>query len=206
MLYKIITFLVRPLAKIIFPYSVSYAAEIPKEGPLILCGKHISLMDAVITILTFKRQVFFIAKAELFKFKPFGWFLRSMGAFPIKRGTGDLSALKTSLKILKEGKVLGIMPEGTRVQSIEHTEFKTGAMNLAYKTKAPVLPYGIYTKDYKVRPFKLIRINYGKPLTFEELGFKDGSKEELQRVTDNILKKEIIELSKPDGHKRGKNK
>ncbi|MDP4153080.1 MAG: lysophospholipid acyltransferase family protein [Bacillota bacterium] len=200
--YKFAVFVLSPLVKFIFPFKITYEAPIPETGAIILSGKHISLMDAILAAVSFKRPVNFMAKAELFKFKPFGWLLKSLGAFPVKRGTGDLGALKTSLKVLRDGNVLGIMPEGTRVSRLENLVLKTGAMNLAYKTKATVVPYGIYSQDYHIKAFRRIYINFGRPKTFDEIGFTDGSKEDLERVTNGFLKSELIRLSQPDTHKR----
>ena len=130
-----------------------------------------------------------MAKAELFKNKIANWFLRSLGAFPVARGKADLSSVKTSLKVLKSGGVLGIFPQGKRVGEGESADAKMGLAMLAYKSKATVLPCKII---YKTKPGFLRRtdIVYGKPLSFEELGFESGSKEEFAEISNKIL--EII--------------
>ncbi|MBE6903975.1 MAG: 1-acyl-sn-glycerol-3-phosphate acyltransferase [Ruminococcaceae bacterium] len=159
------------------------------EGSMIICANHSSLLDPIVLAIATDRTINYMAKAELFKNKIANWFLRCLGAFPVVRGKADLTSVKTSLKILKNDGVLGIFPQGKRVEEGESADAKMGLAMLAYKTKATVLPVKII---YKTKPGFLRRtdIIYGKPLSFEELGFKDGSKEEFAQVSNKIL--EII--------------
>lgn len=198
MLYKIVLTIVRPLAYILYLLKVSYEGDLPRTGPVIYCQKHISLIDPVIIAITQKRTLSFMAKVELFKFPPLGWFFRQMNAFPVNRGKGDVAALKIALKVLSGGGALCIMPEGHRVHRNHDLEMKTGAINLANHTGATIVPVGIYTKNYKPRIFQRVEIRYGKAITIRELGLKNSSKEELTRVLNETVKPEIIRLSERD--------
>lgn len=88
--------------------------NIPAEGPAILVCNHIHLMDVACIIAMTKRQVRFMAKKELFDNKLIGWFLTKIGTFPISRGDADISGIRNALKVIKEGGLLCIFPEGTR--------------------------------------------------------------------------------------------
>lgn len=196
MFLQFLRIILRPFIKVIFPYTKTFETPQPSQGPVVLAGKHISALDAIIILLTYKRPVRFMGKAELFKNPIARSFFNALGAFPVNRGHGDLSALKESLKILHNGEVLGIMPEGHRIQSIDKIELKTGAMNLAIKGKATIIPFGFYTKDYTVKPFRKIYLRYGKPLTID--GNDRLTKDELAELTEKYLKTEIIRLSRKD--------
>lgn len=101
-----------------------------------------------------------MAKQELFNNKLIGPIIKSWGAFPVKRGKSDISAIKTALKTLSEGKIFGIFPEGTRGE--EHTikKFEPGIVMIAIKSKAPVVPVVIKNR-YKL--FSTVNIVIGKP-------------------------------------------
>ncbi|MGI6449311.1 MAG: lysophospholipid acyltransferase family protein [Desulfitobacteriia bacterium] len=125
-------------------YKVQGLENIPAEGPLIVASNHVSMWDPVIVGCALPRQVFFIAKEELFD-KPFlGKILAGLGAFPVKRGQGDIGAIKKSLAVLKAGNILGIFPEGTRSQSGAIQEAMSGIVLIAEKSKAPIIPVKIY--------------------------------------------------------------
>ncbi len=92
-----------------------------------------------------------------------------MGAFPVVRGKNDVGAVKTALQILKSDGVLGIFPEGTCVKNNDRGPVKPGAFNLALKTKATIIPFGIYTKNWRRHFFKPSRMSFGRPMTYDEL-------------------------------------
>lgn len=184
------------ICSILFPTKRTFEAPIPEEGPLILCGKHISNADGPLSLLFFPRKVNFMAKMELFKIPVVGPFIRKMGAFPVVRGKNDVGAVKTALQVLKSGGVLGIFPEGTCVKNNDRGPVKPGAFNLALKTKATIIPFGIYTKNWRRRFFKPSRMSFGKPMTYEEL-FGDGGKEKLKEVEQIVMTK-VYDLSEKD--------
>ena len=175
-----------------FLFRVRYlcAKNMPKEGPVIVCCNHISVMDPLFLICMFGRKIRFMGKAEAFKGKFANWFLRNSGVFPVKRGTADIEAVKTSIRILKSGGVLGIFPEGHRqVHGAERDTAKAGIAMFAAKTKATVLPVAISAKKGKVSFFKKVVVKCGEPITFEQLGFREFNNEEYQRVSEQIMDK-----------------
>jgi len=133
-----------------------------------------------------------MAKQELFRNKLFGALLKAVGAFPVKRESGDLGAIKKSLTILKRGDVLTMFPEGSRREGQEQAAAKHGASLLAIKARVPVLPVYIEGSDSAlpkgakwIRPAS-VRIVVGNLITVEQLG-ADTRDEALQRATQRII-------------------
>ena len=117
--------------------------NIPKNKPVILCGNHVHPFDSVALILSSKNRIYFIAKKELFS-NPFLRMLAwAFEVFPVKRESADTGAMKQSIKILRENKILGIFPEGTRNGMAKGIKIKTGATYLALATGALIVPIGI---------------------------------------------------------------
>ena len=165
--------------------------NIPKDGAYIICANHRSNWDPVILITCTKRKICFLAKEELFCNKFFIWLAKIFEIFPVKRGKQDIESTKNSLRILKEGKLLGLFPEGTRNGLAKNGKAKNGAAYLALKTGVPVIPVGI---KGKFKLFSKITLNYGKPIYFNE--YKNNTdKEVLEKVSKDIMES-IISLTK----------
>lgn len=177
--------------KIYYRAEVRGLENIPKEGPLIFCGNHRSYLDPPLMVATAKRDLKFLAKQELYnnKFLSFlGWVFE---AIPVKRDEKDLTAIKESLKVLKQGNCIALFPEGTRNGLEKGEKVKDGAAFFAVRSGAPVIPCGIKGGEKGNR--KVI-ITYGKPLDFSKYkGSKD--KEVLDNITEEIMNN-IIELTK----------
>lgn len=125
-----------------------------------------------------------MAKAELFKFKPFGKLLSSIGAFPVNRGKGDISSIKTALTILRSGEVMAIFPEGTRVRNNQSVTPKPGAVMLATRAKVPIVPMRI---EGKYRWMSKINIYIGKPITYEEYFDQKLMVDTLQDLSNSLI-------------------
>lgn len=168
-------------------FSTTYRVEtiglehIPKEGPVLLCSNHIHNFDPPFLGSYVPRKVHYMAKAELFKVPLLGRLIAAVGAFPVKRGSGDKQALKLGLKILKEGEALGLFPEGTRSKDGNLGKGLAGAGFFALRTDAVVIPCAIIG-SYK--PFSKLRVIYGEPLEMESLRVAKASSGE---VTDYIM-------------------
>lgn len=190
---KIIRVIVRTVIRIFFAvvYRVKVIGteNIPKDKtqPLIYCGNHRTYKDPPLIVVTAKRHVRFLAKEELKKNPLFAFLGVVFGGIYVKRDSKDVSALKTTLKALKNGESIALFPEGTRNGIEKGQKAKDGAAFFAVRTGAKVIPVGIKGGE---KPFKQMTIKYGKPMDFS-----NRSKDELDEITDEIMK-EIIELSK----------
>ena len=177
--------------KIYYRAEIIGLENIPKDEPLIFCGNHRNYLDPPLIVATAKRDIKFLAKEELYNNK----FLAALGwvfeAIPVKRDEKDISAIKTSLKDLKEGKCIALFPEGTRNGLEKGEKVKDGVAFFAVRSGAKVLPCGI---KGGVKGNRKVTIKYGKPLDYSEYkGKKD--KETLEKITKEIMDN-IIELSK----------
>lgn len=130
-----------PLAKLIVPCIVKGRENIP-DGPVIVCANHTNILDPVLIAYAFghKRQLFFMAKAELFKIPIVGSIFKTVGVFPIVRGETDINSIRTAMRHLKNGEQIMMFPEGTRVKEEDLVAAKSGAVRIAIKMKVPVLP------------------------------------------------------------------
>ena len=142
-------------------------------------------------VLCTKREIIFIAKEELFENKFIAWLGRTFDVIAIKRGTGDIEAMKSAFKALKKGKLLGIFPEGTRNGMAKGVKIHNGAALISLKTGAPIVPVGIQG-NFKF--FKKIKINYGKPMDFSEYASQKNDKEVLDWVTKQVMD-EVVRLT-----------
>jgi 1-acyl-sn-glycerol-3-phosphate acyltransferase len=161
----------------------------PKEGGVLLCTNHIHNFDPLIVGISAPRPVHFMAKEEIFNVPVLGNIVRNCNAFPVKRGMGDREALRTGLKVLKEGNVFGLFPEGTRSKTGEIGKGLSGAGFFALRTEAVVLPCAI------IGPYKSLsklRIVFGKPIDMEEMRSSKASAE----IVTELIMSEIHKLIK----------
>lgn len=150
------------------------AENIPPQGGVVLVSNHRSYWDPVVIgcAMPKTRQIFFMAKHELFKVPLLGPAIIKLGAFPVKRGGADRSAIRTALSHLAEGRVVGIFPEGTRSKGEDMLEPHMGAAMLSTRTGSPVLPVAVIgTKGFLGK----VKIVFGAPMT-AELPFSGGVK------------------------------
>lgn len=186
MFYKLARFVVNVYISIYFRFSVTGEENIPIEGAFVLCSNHIHWADPIILACRgTKRVVHFLGKKELFKVGFFSIVLKHLNVIPIGRGEGDVHAIKTALRVLKNNEALGIFPEGTRVKEGEEKKPEGGTALLAIKAQVPIIPVGL-SGSYKFR--SLIKVNIGKPIYFTEHYKKRMNKEELEMISLSIMK------------------
>ncbi len=188
--YSFAKLIVTGVLKPIYRFEVIGQENIPKEGPVIICCNHISNMDPVTLGITSPRPISFMAKEEIFKVPVLKQIVTALHAFPVKRGKGDRSALRTGLQILREGKVFGIFPEGTRSKTGELGKGLSGVGFFALKTDAEVVPCAIIG-PYK--PFRKLKVVYGKPINMQELKEKKASAKEATEVIMGHIKEILIQ-------------
>jgi 1-acyl-sn-glycerol-3-phosphate acyltransferase len=169
MFYTKIRSIAQHLLRMLFRVKVIGKEHVPSQGPAVICANHISNLDPpVVGGFIDTREIHFMAKEELFRIPFIGKIITKLNAFPVKRGGGDSGAVKHAIRLLRNGHVLGIFPEGTRSKSGELGKAHVGAALIAIKGKAPMIPVAI------IGPYRLFRqtkVIIGEPIdtvTFSE--------------------------------------
>ena len=159
--------------KVMFRLQVKGAENIPKKGAFILASNHLSYLDPPVLAASSPRRVSFMARHDLFKHPLFAWWLRRVGAFPVKRGSADISAFKESMRQLSIGMGLLIFPEGTRQKDGALGSPEMGVGFLVAKTNVPVIPVFIkgtgevLPRDAKGLRLGRITVYFGKQIPLE---------------------------------------
>ncbi|MDZ7672262.1 MAG: lysophospholipid acyltransferase family protein [Halanaerobiales bacterium] len=185
-IYWVSYYLINLYLKVVHKFKVKGKDNVPKYGPLIVVSNHVSYLDPPIVGAAVKRQLHFMAKTELFEKKWFGYILKKMGTFPVKRGVPDKSAIRNSLNILNNDQTLCMFPEGTRIKSGELGEAKPGVTLIALMSKSPILPVAIKHSDDKN---KSLQVAIGKPFLLDEYYDKKLNRDQKDEVGQLIMKK-----------------
>ena len=195
--YKTARVLALLTIKPVFRLRVEGSENIPREGPVLIASNHLSTLDPIVIAYGVPRPVSFVAKAELFRMPVLSWLIPRLYAIPLERGRGDLSAVKAAIRALKEGRVFGIFPEGTRSRTGKLQPFKTGTAAIAIRTGALVVPTAVIGTDEAwpvgggPRPFKPVSVRYGPPLDLSRYRLDRkglaAATEELQAAVASLL-------------------
>ncbi len=175
------------LYKLFYNFHIEGTENIPHDKPIILASNHRSYADPVILTMPMKLPVSYMAKEELFRNKLFGWFIRKLGAFPVKRGAGDMSVIDDSIAVLNSGRHLVIFPEGTRSKDGKVGKGKSGVALIAAKSGADVVPCGICFEGEKLHFRSKLTLKFGKVIKTEELHIEGSSPKELKAVKQRIM-------------------
>jgi len=192
--------LLGPWLRLIFRPWVEGLENVPSDGPAILASNHLSFSDSIFLPLMVPRRVTFLAKQEYFTGSGFkGWFSKlffsSIGQVPIDRSSGAAAkaALETGKRILAEGKLLGIYPEGTRSPDGRLYRGKTGVARMALEAGVPVIPCAMIDTD-KVQPIghampriRRVGVRIGKPLDFSRYEGLAGDRFVERSMADEIM-------------------
>ena len=190
-----------PLLKLVFRPHTEGAEHVPDEGPAILASNHLSYADWLFMPLTLPRRVTFVAKAEYFTTPGLkGWFQKKFfsgaGQVPIDRSgaTAAEGALAAAKRILGQGELFGIYPEGTRSHDGRLYRGKTGVARLALETGVPVVPVAVVGTDVVAPPGKkfgtVVRpvVRFGAPLDFSRYEGLENDRYILRSITDEIMR------------------
>ena len=156
------------LMRLLLRCEISHPERMPSTGPVIVIINHIAWLEPIITLAGFTRIVVPMAKQEIFDYFLAGWIMRLYQAIPVHRGEADLHAVKLALQVLKNGGAVLMAPEGTRSRNCQLQTGKAGAVTLALRANAAILPVGVtgtqqvetYWKRLKRAP---VRLSVGPP-------------------------------------------
>lgn len=197
-LYRFGKIVVPPIFRITNPLIIQGREEMPAEGRVIICCNHVTMRDPIFVSTVHKRQIFYMAKAELFTNKFVGGIISSLGAFPVHRGQGDMDAMASARRLLEQEQVVGIFIEGTRSRTGQLLKPKTGAVMLAQETHSPILPMCITAPGGKVpSSFQKLAISCGKLIQPEELEIEDGNIASYRKAARYVME-QIAQLRERD--------
>ncbi len=189
--------------QLFIPSKVKNKDRFPKEGKVIVCCNHMAMSDPLRLAFAQRRQIYYMAKAELFHNKFVAAVISALGAFPVQRGKGDKAAMNRASQLLEGGQAVGIFIEGTRSKTGDLLPPKAGAVMLAHSHNAPILPCCITAKGGKTpRLFHKCTVSFGELLTPEELGLKEGSLSEFRAASQEVMNR-IAQLRARDLHDFG---
>ena len=167
-------FIARLYAKLFLRLKVKGKENIPLDSGVIIAPNHLSYWDPPLVAVGAQRYLFFMGKESLLKKPVFGWYLKKLGTFPVRRGIADIRAFKTALRFLKSGEIVLIFPEGTRGDWKHLGEPMTGIGSLACLSAVPVVPVIItYSKKPKTFSFNNARVEFGRPIYFDQKATRD---------------------------------
>ncbi len=181
MFYQFCKFLFQLILKLLCRYQVIGKENFPRSGPVIVVSNHLSNWDPLMIGAAMPRQIFFVAKEELFRIPLVSGLIKAWGAIPIKRGRGDREALSKSLDLLKQDQAVGIFIEGKRNRGNPETMLKPqpGAAMLALKSGAPVVPVALINTNRILRSWRRVRVIIGEPIRFTDTtGLESAEKKE----------------------------
>jgi 1-acyl-sn-glycerol-3-phosphate acyltransferase len=192
--------LLGPLLRLLWPTRVTGADNIPEHGGAILASNHLAVADSFFMPVRVKRRVTFPAKREYFTERGLKgllkkWFFTGAGQIPIDRSGGSAAqaALDTAIRLLREGHLLGIYPEGTRSPDGRLYKGKTGVARIALEAGVPVIPVAMIGTD-KVNPIgskmwrpRRLEIRFGEPLDFSRYEGLSGDRFVERSITDEIM-------------------
>ncbi len=173
-------------------YRIKITGSVPETGAYIICANHLNYLDAAAIVLMNKRKVYFVGKEDLFRFGILRWLAHLFDVIPIKRNMQDMEAMKRCIKVVKNGDLLGIFPEGTRKGLEKNGKAKNGAAYMAIKTGTPIIPVGIHGT---FKPFTKVYINYGEPI---DLSSYKGADKEKQDEATKLVMDTIVMLTKEE--------
>ncbi len=205
--FALIKAVLGPIMRLMFRPQVEGAEHIPGDGPVILAGNHLTFIDSIVLPVVTKRQVFFIGKDEYvtgkgLKGRLMAWFFTGVGMIPVDRdgASGGVAALMTGRRILEEGRIFGIYPEGTRSPDGRLYRGRTGIARLTLMTGAPVVPFAMIGTD-KLQPGGRgiprpgrVTVRFGEPMEFSRYEGMDRDRYVLRAVTDSVMT-EVMRLS-----------
>lgn len=197
-LYRAGWLLFRIISKLVFRIKVSGTEHLPKGGGFIVAANHISYYDPPLVGTWSRREVYFMAKQELFKSRLFGQILRRVNAMPVRRGRLDRQAMKLALEKIEQGYGLTIFPEGTRSKAGAMLDPKPGIGMIALRAKRPIVICYLHGSNRLKDCFlgrERLSITYGEPIRADWLASLPPEKESYLLIARRVME-EILNLKK----------
>jgi 1-acyl-sn-glycerol-3-phosphate acyltransferase len=198
--YWVVKVILTPILRVLFRPKVEGLENIPADGAAILASNHLSFSDSIFLPLVVPRRITFLAKSDYFttrglKGRLKAGFFKGVGQLPVDRSGGRASqaALETGKRVLAEGKLLGIYPEGTRSPDGRLYRGKTGVARMALEAGVPVLPvamintFEIQPPGQKIPKLMRVGVRIGAPLDFSRYAGLEGDRFVLRSMTDEIM-------------------
>ncbi|MGA8654613.1 MAG: lysophospholipid acyltransferase family protein [Chthoniobacterales bacterium] len=191
------------VARVGFNLKVYGRENLIEEGPAIVASNHQSYLDPPMIGCVHRRELYYLARSTLFDQRILGWVLRHVNVIPVDRERGDIAAIKTIIRLIKDGRRMIIFPEGTRSTNGQLQQARSGLGMVIAKTFAPVVPvrvFGTFEALPKTGRLKLLPVSIvvGKPLRFPERDIASRDRELYQKLSDRVME-EIAKLEIPKG-------
>lgn len=189
--------------RVLAPLRVYGAERVPRDGGLVLALNHFSWLDPPAFGTACPRNIYYMAKVEAHRLPGLGQFIRSFGAFAVRRGESDREAVRRMREVVREGHALGLFVEGTRQRAGVPGRVQPGASMVALQEGVPVVPAAIHgTQDWRLGSFRPVTVAWGEPVLYDDLprnakGYREASAQigaEIRRLWEFLV----------DLHERGR--
>jgi len=174
--------ILRVLLIVFFGLRVYHRRRVPSTGGVLVVANHQSYLDPILTQVGVRRRFDPMARESLFRFAPFRWLIRSLGAFPVRRASADLGAIREAMRRLKAGRCVQMFPEGTRTRDGTIGHLAAGPATIAARSRVPILPVvvdGAFEAWPRTRRFPRrhpVRVAYGEPIPAAEVASRPPEK------------------------------
>lgn len=189
--YRLIWWLAYVVAAVLFRVRVEGRHHVPQKGGFVVAINHCSYVDPVIIGVAAGRELWYLAKAELFSVPGLGWLIRNLNAMPVDRSRGDRSAIMTWTQLLRAGRPVLIFPEGTRNKKPGFLKPRPGIGMLVHRTQVPVLPAYISgtTRVWKLFVgLERLTVRFGKPIEFPAEALPERRKDAYDFISKEVMK------------------
>jgi 1-acyl-sn-glycerol-3-phosphate acyltransferase len=190
--YNLLQFLAQGLFYGLLRGRAYHRERVPEKGGLLVVSNHQSYFDPIVAAIPVPRPFNPMARDSLFRNPAFGWLIRSLYAFPVKRRSADLSAFKEAVRRLRQGRIVLVFPEGTRTRDGSIGRLHSGIILMARRAGVPVLPmvidgtYECWPRQQTLPTLHPVRISYGEPIPAERVQ-STSSEELIQEVERQML-------------------
>ena len=186
-MYNLVRYAIAFFLVLLFRWRVTGAENIPVSGGVIIASNHISNFDPFVVGTAVSRKLHFMAKEELFVNPVMRAIIQWLGAFPVRRGASDRTAIRTAINLLENGNMVGLFPEGTRSKNGQLGQAEPGLAMIAAKAGATIVPTAVIGTNKVFRDGSLLpqfRVYFGKPIVVKK---DKASKEDLEKITNTMM-------------------